>query len=112
MNIPASAERITFRSANSKRPARVEPSLDFEDGFRPRQARFSQDDERYTLALASRLQLSAETHQPGFTKVENEGITTYTGVTQNGQECRAAVARFETESGQVQFSEFKWNIAR
>ncbi|MBN9415796.1 hypothetical protein ABS71_17685 [bacterium SCN 62-11] len=112
MNIPATAERITFRSANSKRPARVEPSLDFEDGFRPRQTRFGQDDERYTLALASRLQLSAETNQPGFTKVENEGTTTYTGVTQNGQECRAAVARFETESGQVQFSEFKWNLAR
>ena len=112
MNIPATAERITFRSANSKRPARVEPSLDFEDGFRPRQARFGQDDERYTLALASRLQLSAETNQPGFTKVENEGVTTYTGMVQTGSECRAAVAQFETESGQVQFSEFKWNLAR
>ena len=112
MKIPASAERITFRSANSKLPARVEPGFDFEDGFRPRQARFGQDDQRYTLALASRLQLSAETNQPGFSKVENEGVTTYTGVVQNGQECRAAVAQFETESGQVQFSEFKWSRAR
>lgn len=112
MNIPANAERITFRSANTRRPARVEPSFDFEDGFRPRQARFSQDDERYTLALASRLQLQAESNTPGFSKTQNEETITYTGVVQNGNECRAAVARFEGQTGEVQFSEFKWNIAR
>lgn len=112
MNIPATAERITFRTANSKRPARVEPSFDFEDGFRPRQARFGQDDERYTLALASRLQLQAESNTPGFTKTQTEDSTTYTGVVQNGQECRAAVAQYQKESGEVLFSEFKWNLAR
>ncbi|MBS2035785.1 hypothetical protein JST97_12420 [bacterium] len=112
MNIPANAERITFRSANTKRPARVEPSFDFEDGLRPRQARFSQNDERYTLALASRLQLQAESNTPGFSKVQTEDSTTYTGVVQNGNECRAAVAQFEKETGQVEFSEFKWNLTR
>lgn len=118
MKIPTSAERLTCRSANSKRPARIEPAMDFGDGFRPRQARFGEGDERYTLALAGRLQLQVEEsqNQPAqagceFTKTQEADKTTYVGVVQNGQECRAAVATFESESGAVQFCEYRWNLA-
>jgi len=118
MKIPTSAERLTWRSANSKRPARVEPAMDFGDGFRPRQARFGDGDERYTLALAGRLRMQVEENleqpaQPGFecSRTQEADKTTYIGVIQNGQECRAAVATFLSDSGEVQFSEYRWNLA-
>lgn len=109
MKIPANAERISFRTANRNRPPVVEMS--FEDGFSPRQARFSQNDERYTLALAGRLQLEVESRDgkdENYTKSVADGATTYTGVTCNGQECRAAVALFQEESGNVSISEYRW----
>lgn len=111
MKIPAHAERISFRTANSKRPAVVEMSL--EDGYSPRQARFGQNDERYTLALAGRLQLEVESRQgqdENYGKSVADGVTTYTGVTCNGQECRAAVALFQEESGAVSVSEYRWKL--
>ena len=114
MHIPANAERISYRSANTRRPP-VVAQPDFGDGFSPRQARFSQNDERYTLALASRLQLEVETRaeQPAspeasYTKKIEDGTTTYTGVICNGTECRAAVALFQEGSGAVSISEYRW----
>jgi len=111
MHIPAHAERISCRTANTRRP-HVVAQPDFEDGFSPRQARFSQNDERYTLALAGRLKLEVESRQqapePGYSKTVEENLTTYTGVVCNGQECRAAVALFQEESGAVTVSEYRW----
>lgn len=113
MKIPANAERIQFRTANKNAPARIEP--DFGDGFSPRQMRFGGGDERYTLALASRVQLTVETAldqppQAGFScsKVETPERREYTTVMQNQGECRAAVALFQEETGQVSFAEYKW----
>lgn len=50
------------------------------DGFSPRQARFSQNDERYTLALAGRLQMEVESRQnqapePNSTYVKEQAAT-------------------------------------
>lgn len=119
MKIPQSAERISCRVANSKRPAQIQPSMDFEDGFSPRQHRFSGGDERYTLALASRLKMEVESRQdqpaqPGFeySKQSESGRVTYTGIVSDGSECRASVAQFQEDSGSVVVSEYRWNLAR
>lgn len=120
MQIPANAERISVRTANTKRPPVVEQQdWSAEDGFSPRQARFSQNDERYTLALAGRLQMEVESReqqpqQDGCTyaKQEAANTTTYTGITCNGQECRAAVALFQEDSGAVTVSEYRWQAPR
>jgi hypothetical protein len=118
MRIPDSAERISFRSANSKRPAQIEPAMDFGDGFSPRHHRFGGGDERYTLALAGRLKMEVESRQDqpaqaGFeySKAQEPGRTTYTGIVCHGSECRASVAQFQEDSGSVQVSEYRWNLA-
>jgi hypothetical protein len=113
MQIPVHAERISFRTANTHRPPVVEPDFpSFEDGFSPRQARFGGGDERYTLALASRLKLQVETADESsagsFAKTKQGENTSYTGITCNGQECRAAVALFQEDTGEVSVSEYRW----
>ena len=118
MRIPDSAERISCRSANSKRPAQIEPSFDFGDGFSPRQHRFGNGDERYTLAMAGRLKMEVESRQDqpaqaGFeySKMEDAGSVIYTGIVQHGSQFQAAVAEFQEDTGSVQVSEYRWNLA-
>ena len=115
ITIPNNAERISLRSANTKRPPVIQDDWSFNDGFSPRMQRFGENDERATLALAGRLKLEVESHQnqpeiPGqeYAKEELPGQTQYIGVIHNGQEYRGAVAIFMEDTGSVMFSEYRW----
>lgn len=71
MNIPADAHKFSSRYAPLNRPARVEPDFDCGDGYSPRSMRFSGGDERYTLALAQRLQGEVATREAATRALDN-----------------------------------------
>ena len=115
MQIPKDAQLTSYRSANSKRPPQIERDLDFGDGYSPRSARFGAGDERYTLALASRVKLDVESRKDepaaageSYSKIETPESTTYTSIHQIGNKLQAAVALFQEESGQVSVSQYSW----
>jgi hypothetical protein len=115
MNIPKDATMLYSRSANSKTPPRVEREMDFGDGYSPRSARFGGGDERYTLALASRVKLNFETskdkplapNESHTSQQTPEGVC-YTSIFQAGEKMKAAVALFNEDSGRVSVSEYSW----
>ena len=63
MLIPDTAHRVSSRYAPLNRPLAIEPDWGGMDGFERPRPRFSGGDERYTLALAQRLQAEVATRE-------------------------------------------------
>lgn len=104
MHIPAEAQKISSRYAPLNRPARVEPDLDFGDGYRPSRMRFSAGDERYTLSLAQRLQAEVASREAATLALDNTAQDT----NPRQGEVKTATSQLDRQGFQMKEGDFAW----
>ncbi len=104
MNIPANAQKTSSRYAPLNRPARLEPDFDMGDGFSPRM-RFSGGDERYTLALAQRLQAEVATREASTLALDNSAQDTNPAQ----GEVRTATSQLDARGFSTTEGDFAWS---
>jgi len=105
MHIPADAQKFSSRYAPLNRPVRVEPEWSFDDGYSPRGPRFSGGDERYTLALAQRLQAEVATREEAVRALDN----TAQDSNPKAGEVKTATGQLDGQGFSCQEGDFAWS---